>query len=164
LQDAKKTSHAPRRKITFQSVSYFLTAANTDDLTEIVSLLKLSSLPIAGIEQHLTTTLLARDGDGIVGCAAVEVYGNAGLLRSVAVAPSHRGTGLGQRLTHAALDLAHARGVRNVYLLTTTAGGFFPRFGFAPIEQKEMDPALSASEELRGACPASALAMRATLA
>lgn len=71
---------------------------------------------------------------------------------------------MGQRLTVAALDLARQRGVQELYLLTTTAGDFFPRFGFTPIARAEMDPALESSEELRGACPASALAMRATLA
>jgi amino-acid N-acetyltransferase len=74
-----------------------------------------------------------------------------------------RGTGLGQRLTRAALELARGRGVSNIYLLTTTAGQFFPRFGFVPIPRSELDPALQQSEESRGACPASALAMLAHL-
>jgi amino-acid N-acetyltransferase len=63
----------------------------------------------------------------------------------------------------APLELARERGVRNVYLLTTTASQFFPRFGFAAIPRTELDPALAQSEELRGACPASALVMRAAL-
>jgi len=93
----------------------------------------------------------------------VEVYGQAGLLRSVVVEAGRRGEGLGERLTKAALELARQRGVRTVYLLTTTASHFFPRFGFTAIPRAELDPALTQSEELRGACPASALAMRATL-
>ncbi|HEV8265038.1 MAG TPA: arsenic resistance N-acetyltransferase ArsN2 [Gemmatimonadales bacterium] len=133
------------------------------DLPEILSLLAASKLPAAGIADHVATTLVARQGGKIVGCAAVEIYGTAGLLRSVAVATARRGTGLGQRLTAAALELAAQRGVRAVYLLTTTAGDYFPRFGFKPIDRKTMDPALERSEELRGACPASALAMRADL-
>lgn len=134
-----------------------------EDLPDILALLKQSELPTAGIERHINTTLLARDNGQLVGCAAVEVYGTAGLLRSVAVAANQRGTGLGQRLTKAALDLANERGVRTVYLLTTTAAGFFPRFGFVTIARDELDPALGQSEELRGACPASAVAMRARL-
>jgi amino-acid N-acetyltransferase len=53
--------------------------------------------------------------------------------------------------------------VTAIYLLTTTAADFFPRFGFRKIDRKEMDPALERSTELRGACPASAVAMRADL-
>ncbi len=140
-----------------------ITPAKTDDLPDILALLKASGLPVAGIERHLDATLVARDAGRLVGCAAVEIYGEAGLLRSVAVATEQRGTGLGQRLTRAALDLARQRGVRTVYLLTTTAGGFFPRFGFVAIPRADVEPALGQSEELRGACPASALAMRLSI-
>ncbi len=86
--------------------------AKTTDLPDILALLKAAALPVAGIENHIETVLVARDSERLFGCAAVEVYGQAGLLRSVAVEAARRG------------------------------------------EQ---------SEELRGACPASALAMRASL-
>jgi amino-acid N-acetyltransferase len=138
-------------------------AATPTDLPEILALLRSSDLPVAGIERHIATTLVARDSGSFVGCAAVEVYGAAGLLRSIAVAGNLRGEGLGQRLTEAALELARRRGVRDIYLLTTTAENFFPRFGFVPIPRDQLDPALGPSEELRGACPASAVAMRANL-
>lgn len=138
-------------------------AATPNDLPPILALLKASALPLAGIESHVETTLVARDAEEVIGCAAVEIYGSAGLLRSVAVAVDQRGTGLGHQLTRAALALAQTRGVRDIYLLTTTASHFFPRFGFTAIPRSEIDPALGQSEELRGACPASALAMRTTL-
>lgn len=138
-------------------------AATPSDVPEMLALLNASGLPVAGIERHVATALVTHDAGRLVGCAAVEVYGSAGLLRSVAVVPDQRGTGLGQRLTRAALDLAHQRGVRTVYLLTTTAGDFFPRFGFVAIPRSDVDPALGQSDELRGACPASALAMRLAL-
>lgn len=136
-----------------------LRAATDADLTEIVSLLKANALPVAGIANHLETAVIASE-DGIVGCAAVEVYGAVGLLRSVAVAAERRGEGWGQRLTAAAIDLARRRGVDTLYLLTTTADRFFPKFGFTTIDRRELDPALAASEELRGACPDTAVAMR----
>jgi amino-acid N-acetyltransferase len=138
-------------------------AAKAGDLPDMLALLKASALPVAGIESHVETALVVRDSGRLLGCAAVEVYGQAGLLRSVAVEAGHRGEGLGEQLTKAALELARKRGVRNIYLLTTTAAHFFPRFGFTAIPRTELDPALEQSEELRGACPASALAMRASL-
>jgi len=140
-----------------------IVTATPSDLPDIVSLLKAAALPVAGIERHVETALVARDARQLLGCAAVEVYGQAGLLRSVAVDPEHRGEGWGERLTTAALELARKRGVRDIYLLTTTASHFFPRFGFTAIPRAELDPALEQSEELRGACPASALAMHASL-
>lgn len=66
----------------------------------------------------------------IVGCAAIEIYANGALLRSVAVAPAARGRGVGRQLTEAAVALARSFEVPAVYLLTMTAGSYFRRFGF----------------------------------
>src|SRR5438270_8605555 len=88
-----------------------ITRGSEEDLPDILALLRQSALPAAGIEQHLDATLVARDGAKLLGCAAVEIYGSAGLLRSVAVASDARGAGLGQELTLAALELARRRGV-----------------------------------------------------
>lgn len=140
-----------------------LVSGSESDLPEVLALLQASALPTAGIEAHIATALVARERGKIVGCAAVEIYGSTGLLRSLAVARERRGTGLGQLLTTAALELARDKGVRDIYLLTTTADRFFPRFGFKAIPRAEVNPALEQSEELRGACPASAIAMRANL-
>ncbi len=138
--------------------------ANATDLPAIHALLRTSALPLDGVDAHLATTLAAREGERVVGCAAIEPYDGAALLRSVAVAPDHRGTGLGSRLTRAALDLARARGARTVYLLTTTAEDYFPRFGFRPVQRAAVDPAVRGSVEFTTACPESARAMRLTLA
>ena len=140
-----------------------LTPAAPADLPAVLDLLERSTLPRAGIEEHLDTTIVAKEGERVVGCAAVEVYGTAGLLRSVAVEVSLRGLGMGQQLTHAALDLARGRGVRTAYLLTETAGEYFPRFGFRRIERAQVDPAVLQSVEFKSACPASALVMQAEL-
>src|SRR5512138_124943 len=93
-------------------------AARPSDLPGVLALLERSDLPQAGLADYLETTLIARDGDEVVGSAALETYGAAALLRSVAVDSRLRGEGLGQRLTRAALDLARDRGVATVYLLT----------------------------------------------
>ena len=141
-----------------------ITSAAPADVPAIFELLDASRLPRAGLERHLATTLVARDASELVGTAALELYGSAALLRSVAVATRLRGRGLGQAPTHAALELARRRGARTVYLLTETAGAFFPRFGFKPIARADVEPAVLASDEFRTACPKSALVMRAGLA
>lgn len=78
------------------------------------------------------------------------------MLRSVAVAPAVRGLGLGLVLAADRLVAARARGVRVVYLLTTTAAALFERLGFRPIARDAVLAALAAHPELTGACPASA--------
>lgn len=133
------------------------------DLPAVVALLKANKLPPDGIEELGASTLVARDARGVVGSAALELYGPVALLRSVAVDPRLRGQGLGQELTRAALMLARERGVRNVYLITETAGDFFPRFGFAPIDRSRVDEAALQSVQFTKACPASALVMALAL-
>ena len=138
-------------------------AATPSDLPAVMILLEKDKLPVAGLKEHVATTLVAQRSARVVGCAAVEVYGTSGLLRSVAVNEERRGEGLGHQLTQAALDLARARGVTSVYLLTTTAEQFFPRFGFREVAREDVDPAVRASVEFTTACPASAVAMRADI-
>ena len=99
-----------------------------------------------------------------MGSAALEVYGGAALLRSVAVEPAHRGCGLGIALTRAALDLAREQGVREVYLLTETAADFFARLGFSRIPRAQAEPAVGRSLEFTTVCPASAVCMVLSLA
>lgn len=137
--------------------------ANPADLASILALVQACQLPSAGLEQHLGTALAARDHGELVGSAELEIYGEYALLRSVAVASRVRGYGLGQRLVQAALDLARQRGVRSVYLLTETAGEFFPRFGFHLIDRASVPAAVKTSVEFTSACPESALAMVAKL-
>jgi amino-acid N-acetyltransferase len=112
------------------------------------------------VDEHLDSFFVEDDGGRVVGAVGLELYGEDALLRSIVVAGSARGAGLGSTLTRRALDEARARGVRAVYLLTTTAEAFFPRFGFERTAREDMPEGLQASRELRGACPSTAVAMR----
>src|SRR3989442_12995704 len=107
-----------------------ITPAAPADVPAILALLAASKLPRARIEDHVASTLVARQDSGVVGTAALELYGDAALLRSVAVATDLRGRGLRAALTFAALDLALRRGGRTVYLLTKTMYTVFRKFGF----------------------------------
>ncbi len=140
-----------------------IAAATPADLPAIFQLLDDSGLPRAGLDAHLATTLVARDDGALVGTAALELYGTAALLRSVAVSYARRGRGLGQALTAAALDLGRERGVVTVYLLTETAGEFFPKFGFRRVARADVDAAVFGSAEFTTACPQSALVMARSL-
>jgi amino-acid N-acetyltransferase len=133
--------------------------ATAEDVPSILDLLARNQLPPDGLDSHLATTLVSTDGDRLLGCAALELYDGAALLRSVAVEADQRGRGLGHDLTRAALDLARAHSVKAVYLLTETAGDFFPRFGFRRITRDDVEPAVKQSAEFTTACPSSALVM-----
>jgi amino-acid N-acetyltransferase len=110
--------------------------AKNEDGPAILALLANSALPIDGLLDHLTTAIVARADGQVVGCAALEVYLDGALLRSVAVDAAAKRQGVGTQLTQAALDLAHTLGMPAVYLLTMTAERFFPKFAFEPIPRQ----------------------------
>jgi len=129
----------------------------------VLDLLERSKLPRAGVADHIESVIVAREGTRIIGCVGIEIYGTAGLVRSVAVDIAHRGLGLGIQLTQTALDMAKQRGVKTLYLLTETAVGFFFRFGFKGISRADVDPAVKVSAEFTGACPDTAVVLRLDL-
>ena len=137
--------------------------ARIADVAGVEQLLQQLGLPIEGLADYVGSLLVARENGRIVGSAAIEPYDDGVLLRSVAVDPSIQGSGLGKRLTDAALGLARERGARSAYLLTTTAEGYFARHGFVPIDRKDVPRSVQQSIEFRSACPASATVMRRLL-
>ena len=138
-------------------------AASQRDVPDIQRLLQSVALPVEGAGDRLATTLIVREDSRLIGTAALELYAEGALLRSVAVEPGRQGSGLGQALTEAALRLAREHGAAAVFLLTTTAQRFFPRFGFEPITRDDVPESVKASDEFRGVCCASAVVMRKTL-
>ena len=133
------------------------------DLPAVRRLLERADLPLEGVAEHVDTMVVAKDGDEVLGAAAVEMYDDGALLRSVVVSPAVRGRGLGRQLTEAALEVARARGSRMAFLLTTTAETFFPKFGFEQITRADVPASVQASIEFRSACPDSAVVMRKRL-
>jgi amino-acid N-acetyltransferase len=134
-----------------------LTAATQNDLPSIKKLLDANHLPTAGVDEHWTAFVVARDGEAIAACGGLELYPDAALIRSVAVHPDYRSRGLGDLIVRALIDRT---GKRDLYLLTTTAEAYFAKRGFETIARESVHPQLSASREFQDACPASAVAMR----
>lgn len=132
------------------------------DRLAMAALLSAAGLPVEGLADA-RELLVARDGDAVVGCAAIEIYEGGGLLRSVAVAPAFRSTGLGRALVVAALARARTLNLPALFLLTTTAEGYFPRFGFEVIERGSVPDSVRRSVEFTSACPSTAVVMSKVL-
>jgi amino-acid N-acetyltransferase len=77
----------------------------------------------------------------------------------VAVRPEWRSHGVGRALVTRVISDAESRGIRGLYLLTTTADRYFPTFGFRAITRHDVPADVRATAEFREACPASATVM-----
>lgn len=137
--------------------------ATEADVPAIEALLTKAELPLDGAATAFETGVVARDGDRIVGAAALEPYGEAGLLRSVVVDADERGSGVGRQVVAAAEALARDLGMTELYLLTETAVEWFPRLGYAPVDRADVPDAVKESIEFRVLCADTGVAMRRTL-
>jgi len=135
-------------------------AASAADRETVEALLRRADLPPDGLDEQFGEPYGLAVADGaVVGAAGVEVYGDAGLLRSVAVDPAWRGRGVGAALTRERLEWARARGLGAVYLLTNTAAGYFPRLGFTPVARDRVPEAVRGSLQFASVCPSTAKVM-----
>jgi len=134
--------------------------ATADDVDAIKSLLTKNELPTAGVDEHWRTFIVARFGGNVIACGGAEAYQFAALLRSIAVDDEYRKHGLGRRIVRQLLDRLASRGLREFYLLTTTAEAYFKKRGFKSIDRDEVHPQLLASREFQDACPDTAICMR----
>ena len=141
-----------------------LRRAGRADHEGVTTLLQALDLPTAGVADWLDRFWIAEHANRVVGVAGMERYGDGGLLRSVAVAYGWRDSGIGRALVDRVLEEGRAAGVREVYLLTTTAEHYFPRLGFACVGRENVPAAVRASVEFTGACPDSAVVMRKAVA
>ena len=133
--------------------------ATSADLSAVESLLSASDLPLDGVKDNFSNFVVAEDDGEIAGAIGLEEFGAVALLRSAVVSPEYRGSGVGRRLVERLLEGAEVAGIEELYLLTTTADQYFPRFGFTRTTRSAVPDAVKASAEFHGACPDTAVVM-----
>jgi amino-acid N-acetyltransferase len=138
--------------------------ATRRDLDMVENLLKANSLPTEGVKENFASFVVAEDQGGIAGAIGLERFGSVGLLRSAVVSSEHRGGGLGRLLVERLLESAEKNGIEELFLLTTTAEKYFPRFGFVRTTRADVPAGVKASAEFQGACPDTAVVMRRRIA
>ena len=135
------------------------------DRDDIMSLLSEAKLPTEDLKMEtLKNFLVAREENGAtVGAVGVELYQDAGLLRSLVVHPSCRGRGLGKQLTNEVEAYAREKGVKALFLLTMTAANFFPRLGYQVTQRFNVPQPIAETLEFKSACPVSAVCLHKNL-
>ena len=139
--------------------------ARPHDLRGALDLLGRSELTEQDVAERWGHYFVVREDDGrVVGVAGLEIHGEDGLLRSVAVDPDYRGQGLAASLVEAAMTRAERVRLRSVYLLTTDARDYFARHGFADCPRDEAPALIRESWEFRSGCPSTAAFMKRPVA
>nr|MDO8098682.1 arsenic resistance N-acetyltransferase ArsN2 [Candidatus Njordarchaeota archaeon] len=137
-----------------------LRKATRRDLQLIEKLLKENNLPFEDIPAKIDSLFIATLNSRSIGIGGVEVYGERGLLRSLLIDKPFRGKGYGKALCGKLIQLAKSKGVEELYLLTTTADGFFKKIGFEKIKRDCSPAAIQNTTEFKELCPVSSTCMR----
>jgi amino-acid N-acetyltransferase len=130
------------------------------ELQALRSFLERNKLPYKDIVSQDNLFLLYYDSAGdVLGSGGLEIYGDAALLRSVAVRESERGKQVGKQIVKDVLKRALEQKIQSIFLLTETAHDFFLKEGFSDISRDEVPANIKASTEFSFVCPASAKCM-----
>jgi amino-acid N-acetyltransferase len=124
------------------------------------ALLDAAQLPTSDLtDAHCEHFFYAGPASAPTGLVGLELFGDVALLRSLVVSPEARSSGVGSALVQCAETHAHSRGVRVLYLLTTTAEGYFSRRGYSRAEREQAPHPIRSSREFSGLCPSSSAFM-----
>ena len=120
---------------------------SADSLPLVNSFLAATDLTLAPADAFLWMQL---DAAGqITGTTGFELSGANALIRSVAVRPDLRASGLGSRLAQFALDAAHGQGATTAWLFSRRSGPFWQKLGFAPASTVDLVAALPDSAQVQ---------------
>jgi len=129
---------------------------DTPAFAAMKSALAAADLPVSDLDEGAEYFAL---GDAFGGLA---MFGSVGLLRSLVVA--ERGKGNGSLMLAALVAQAKSSGVRDLWLLTTSAEAFFAKHGFARRARADAPEAIAATRQFKELCPDSAAWMHKRIA
>jgi len=100
----------------------------------------------------------------LFGFGGLEGAGPDQMVRSLVIPLSVRGRGFGQAIVHELVEQAKADGIEQLWLLTTSADGFFAKLGWHTADRASAPDAIRTSRQFAGLCPSSAVLMCRRLA
>ncbi len=127
---------------------------------QIIDLLVAEKLPVADLPETLDNFIVAIADAEVIGVAGIEIFGNYGLLRSVAIRPDFRSQGNAGKLLRRVESLGSLKGLTELYLLTETAADYFGRKAYQRITRDDVPVEVQQSSEFSHVCPQSAIVMK----
>ncbi len=128
---------------------------------KLIELLDIVDLPTSDLDelQRKNFFIIVSDAGDLVACLGFYPDEDYVLLRSVAVHPDLQGEGLAiELLAHAELYFRMNK-VKQIFLLTTTAEGWFSRHGYLVISRDSLPKSILSHSQFTGLCPSSAVTM-----
>lgn len=96
--------------------------------------------PTVTLYEDVQEFWVAEGEDGVLGCGALHVlWEDLAEIRSLAVVPDRRKSGVGHSILDRLLETARELGIRRVFCLTFEVE-FFARHGFEPIDGTPVEP------------------------
>lgn len=123
-----------------------------DDVAALRRFLRAADLTVSGLDPSTVELWVTRDERGsIIASTGYELSGDTrhALLRSVAVAPAHRASGLGTRLARFTIRQAATGGAESAWLFSRRSGPFWQRLGFAAASRDELAQALANTHQVQ---------------
>lgn len=141
-------------------ITYQVLKALPRDIANIIDLLKKNNLPTEDISPGQQKFWIVKDADKLIGVIGLEIYGEFGLLRSMASDYAHRNKGIAGLLLSELFGYAKKEKLKKIFLLTETAEKYFEKKGFQKVSRDEVPEPLKASKEFSHLCPSSATVMK----
>ena len=133
--------------------------ASQSEERQIQNLLARCGLPSEDVHEHLVHFITAKRDDVVIGCVGLEVHGNFGLARSLAVAEKYRRHGIAKILCENILEYARKLSMTNLYLTTDASIAYFLKLKFEKLNPQQAPEAIRSTKEFTQLNPATAIFM-----
>jgi amino-acid N-acetyltransferase len=138
---------------------YKLVVAEADLRAATLALLRENDLPVSDLDETKTLFACLSNG-GVIGTGGLEFFKDCALLRSISIKKDLQKKGFGKFIVCELEKMAGQTGVNCLYLLTTTAGGFFTKVGYESVDREAVPIEIKNTTEFSSICPSTAKVMR----
>jgi len=134
-------------------------AVTETERQQVIGLLQQHKLPVVDLDEDKILYLLM-EGAKAIGTVGLDLFDDCALLRSVSVIKEEQGKGYGKFINEEIEKYVKESGINCLYLLTTTARGFYEKQDYCVIDRSEAPLAIQQTAEFTSLCPASAVLMK----
>lgn len=129
------------------------------DYSAVTDLLRRCELDVSDISEdawrheHQAYFVKIQNADGnVVACGGIEILGNTGLLRSIAVGSDSRSRGYGKSIVSRLESLANQAGLERLFALTETASTYFGEQHYLSLDRDDAPAELQKTAQFSSLC------------